>query len=663
MDSKNNVLIVDDDENICKVLQRDLKRLRYSCATADGGEAAIEKLAGNDFDVALIDLLMPKVGGLDVLRAIDEMGIDTVPIILSGHKDISQAVAATKLGAFDYLAKPASLQTIQETIERALRHRRIVRHAHAMSRLAAQWEATFDASADMIVVLTPDHRILRANRAVAERLHCNKHDLTDRDCHEALCGNDHPRNNCPQTRSVELSQESWGGDFEITSAPLRNTRSEVWGWMHIARDITERKRAEEDLRRAHVETALMVASISSILVALDKDGRVSQWNVAAETAFGIDSKDAIGRKLSDCSIDWGLDAISAAMKECTLTNSPVRVDDIRFTRTDGKQGLLCITLNPMIGEGTEHWGILILGRDMTELKLLEAQLTQAQKLEGIGQLAAGIAHEINTPMQYVGDNTRFLKECFDDIVALLREYASSRNTAAKETSECESFDSSESCIKDIDLQYLIDEIPNAIEQSLEGVRHVTRIVGAMREFSHPGSEEKTIIDLNKAIESTITVSRSEWKYIAEMRTDFDPDLPPVPCLPAELNQVILNLIINAAHAISDVVRDGPDEKGAITISTRRDGDWVEIRVIDTGTGIPQEIQPNVFDPFFTTKDVGRGTGQGLAIAHSVVTQKHSGTIRFETEAGQGTTFIIRLPVQTLSPKDSPRELKETADVP
>ena len=275
---------------------------------------------------------------------------------------------------------------------------------------------------------------------------------------------------------------------------------------------------------------------------------------------------------------------------------------------------------------------------------MEVQLRQALKLESIGQLAAGIAHEINTPTQYIGDNTRFVQDAFKDLLGLLEHYEKllAANKAGAVSTELVA--EVEAAIAKADLSYLTEEIPKAIAQSLQGVERVTKIVRAMKDFSHPGSDEKTPLDLNKAIDSTITVARNEWKYVAELVTDFDPGLPPVPCLPAEFNQVILNLIVNAAHAISDVVGDGSKGKGNIHVSTRRDGEWVEIRVRDTGTGIPEKARAKIFDPFFTTKAVGKGTGQGLAIAHAVVVEKHGGAISFETETGKGTTFIIRLPL-------------------
>jgi signal transduction histidine kinase len=198
--------------------------------------------------------------------------------------------------------------------------------------------------------------------------------------------------------------------------------------------------------------------------------------------------------------------------------------------------------------------------------------------------------------------------------------------------------------EETDIQYLSEEIPKALDQSLDGIGRVSKIVHAMKEFSHPGVDERVSANLNGSIESTITVSRNEWKYVAELETAFDPTLPSVQCFPGEFNQVILNLITNAAHAISKKLGKMPTEKGKITVSTSGQGEWVEVRITDTGTGIPEEIRERVFDPFFTTKEVGKGTGQGLAIAHSVIVEKHGGSITFETVEGEGTTFIIRLPV-------------------
>jgi signal transduction histidine kinase len=284
-------------------------------------------------------------------------------------------------------------------------------------------------------------------------------------------------------------------------------------------------------------------------------------------------------------------------------------------------------------------------RAETERHRMEIQLRHAQKLEAIGQLAAGIAHEINTPTQYIGDNTRFVRDAFLDLPRLHDLYSRLLSVARDRNVDPQLMAQIEDLTRAIDLDFLNEQIPTALEQTLEGVNRVTNIVRAMKEFSHPGTDAKTPTDLNRAIESTITVSRNEWKYVADVSLDLDPDLPAVPCLPGEFNQVTLNLVINAAHAIADVVRQQPGMKGTIAVATRRLGDRVEIRVSDTGTGIPPEARSRIFEPFFTTKPVGRGTGQGLAIAHSVIVEKHGGAIRFETETAKGTTFIIELPLE------------------
>jgi signal transduction histidine kinase len=275
---------------------------------------------------------------------------------------------------------------------------------------------------------------------------------------------------------------------------------------------------------------------------------------------------------------------------------------------------------------------------------MQAQVSQAQKLESIGQLAAGIAHEINTPTQYIGDNTHFLQDLFAQMSQLLNQYARLLQAVQQHAVTPQLVREVTLATEAADAGYLLKEIPKSIEQTLQGVERVSNIVRAMRDFSHPGTGEKTNVDLNRALESTATVARNEWKYVADLELDLDPRLPAVPCLPGEINQVFLNLIMNAAQAIGDVAGDGPAAKGRIQVRTRAQENWVEIRIQDTGPGIPDHVRSRIFDPFFTTKPVGKGTGQGLAIARSVVVDKHGGTLRFETEMGQGTTFIVRLPL-------------------
>ncbi|MBX3210437.1 MAG: hypothetical protein KF850_00230 [Labilithrix sp.] len=281
---------------------------------------------------------------------------------------------------------------------------------------------------------------------------------------------------------------------------------------------------------------------------------------------------------------------------------------------------------------------------LSDLKSTQARLLQAHKLEAIGQLAAGIAHEINTPTQYVTDNVEFLSRAFErlcDLVVVSRELVASVKAGAP---SADVLARAEATFANGRIDYILQESPKAIQQSVDGLHRVASIVSAMKDFSHPSGGEKAPCDLNEAISSTIVVATNEWKYVADLEIVFDPDLPLVRCLRDEVNQVVLNLIVNAAHAIDAVVLGGANGKGTIRVETIHDDGWAEIRVSDTGSGIPEKARERVFDPFFTTKPVGKGTGQGLAIAYSVIVEKHGGEISFETEAGNGTTFIVRLPV-------------------
>jgi PAS domain S-box-containing protein len=452
----------------------------------------------------------------------------------------------------------------------------------------------------------------------------------------------------------------------ITINPMHEVAGELSGFLLLGADITTRKRTEQEreemvsllmesndsleelntrVQQSYRETEQLLASISAILIGVDAQGCIIRWNATAESIFGITADAVIGQPFSACGIEWDIEPILSCINTCRQTLHPTPVVDVRFTRSNGTKGFLGVTVSPMKTESDAVAGFILIGVDVTERKMLESQLVQAQKLESIGQLAAGIAHEINTPTQYVGDNVRFLQEAFTDLATLI-EHTTDLLQAAKDGMPLAPLiEAAEASAKTIDVDYVLEEVPNAIRQTLEGVERVATIVRAMKEFSHPGHEEKTAIDLNQAIDSTITVARNEWKYVADMVTDLAPMLPLVPCLPGAFNQVILNMIVNAAHAIAEAIEKGHGTKGTITVSTKHVDKWVEIWIADTGAGIPVAVRERIFDPFFTTKEVGKGTGQGLAIAHDVVVKKHGGTITFESEEGRGTTFRIRLPLE------------------
>ncbi len=329
--------------------------------------------------------------------------------------------------------------------------------------------------------------------------------------------------------------------------------------------------------------------------------------------------------------------------------------EVALTRGDGSDGVIEWHVAPIRDEDGRILSVVSILRDLTERKRLEAQRQQGQRMESIGQLAAGVAHEINTPIQFIGDNLRFLGDSFGDLTTVLGAHAALLEAGRSGAAPAEMIAATDAAAKRADVDYLTEEIPKAIGQSLEGITRVAEIVRAMKEFSHPDQGEKKPTEINKTITTTLTVARNEYKYVADLVTDFGANLPLVPCIAGEFNQVVLNLVVNAAHAITDMIaqnsgKDGGKQggKGTITVTTQLVGDHVEVRIKDTGTGIPESARAKIFDPFFTTKAVGKGTGQGLYIAHTVIAKKHAGSLTFETEMGKGTTFIIRLPLEVSS---------------
>ncbi len=277
-----------------------------------------------------------------------------------------------------------------------------------------------------------------------------------------------------------------------------------------------------------------------------------------------------------------------------------------------------------------------------ELQQTHAQLAHAQKLEAVGQLASGIAHEINTPTQFVSDSVFFIKEAVEDLYGLVGQYRGAMQSLATQPGNESLASKMVEAEEDADFEHIEENLPDAFDRCTDGLSRITAIVGAMKEFAHPDRVEQAPSDINQAIEATLTISKNEYKYVADVETELAP-LPQVVCHIGELNQVFLNLLVNAAHAIEDRV-GGSDERGAIFVRSSHHEDTVRLEFEDTGGGIPVNVQGRIFNPFFTTKEVGRGSGQGLAIARSIIEEKHGGTLTFESFDGEGTTFIIQLPI-------------------
>lgn len=414
----------------------------------------------------------------------------------------------------------------------------------------------------------------------------------------------------------------------------------------LAEDIAERKRVERELQETSNYLNNLLDCANAPIMVWDPRLRITRFNHAFEQLTGRRAQEVLGHELGFLFPEDRRRECLEQIHRATMGERWEAVE-IPIQHVDGTiRMLLCNSASLFEPDGRTVTSTIAQGQDITERKRLEGEALQRQKLESVGQLAAGIAHEINTPTQFVGDNIRFLGDAFGDLMGLIDRLDRLAAAAAAQESVVVSdlLDEVEQARTSADIGYLRTEIPNAVAQSLDGIQRVSKIVYAMKDFSHPDNGEKTATDLNRAIETTVTVARNEWKYVAEVDLQLDPTLSPVACYPGEINQVILNLIVNAAHAIEDKLGSDSTDKGAITISTKLDDDMVEIRVVDTGAGIPEQYRQRLFTPFFTTKSVGKGTGQGLAMAYNVIHKKHGGTIRFETEVGKGTTFIVRLPL-------------------
>jgi PAS domain S-box-containing protein len=402
-------------------------------------------------------------------------------------------------------------------------------------------------------------------------------------------------------------------------------------------DITERMAWETRVRRTDNLFKVTTENALDLIAIVTAEGRTVYASPSYGKALGHGAAAMAGGKLLDlvCPADQ-----PGFRENCRigLRSGISPLFEYSMLHRDGQVRQLEARAVAVDNPGGERDAILLISRDISAKKeaererlSMETRLRHAQKMEAVGQLAAGIAHEINTPCQYLSDNLRFLQEAF----AAFAQVTSLLGSAAPEEVE--------RAVAEQDIAYLTAEVPQAIQQSLDGLARIATIVQAMKVFGHPGGDERVAVDLNETLRNTIVVAQGEWKHVAEVEADLDPQLPAVLCSPGEMNQVFLNLLVNAAHAIAE----RPPErggKGRIVISSAFLEGWVEIRVRDTGSGIPEAIRTQIFLPFFTTKPVGKGTGQGLAIVHSVVT-KNGGSIDFETEVGHGTCFIVRLPAK------------------
>jgi two-component system NtrC family sensor kinase len=428
----------------------------------------------------------------------------------------------------------------------------------------------------------------------------------------------------------------------VSYYPVR-VDAEIIGIGLVAVDLTERTEAE-------AFRSVVMDNMAEGLYTVDDQGRLTSMNRAASQLLGWQEKELLGRPMHDRVHFQRADGTPMLAGECPLLKAqtegrPIRVDDQVFTRKDGSTFPVSYSSAPLQMGGMVG-GVVVVFRDITELRERqrhEVETRHDQTLESLGRLSAGLAHEINTPIQFVGDNTRFLADAYQEMLDLLLVYRECMDLSAGEVSWDERIKRASEAERAADIDYLASEVPVAVEQSLEGIERVASLVRAMKSFSYKDSRDRSYADLNEALTTTLTVARNEVKYVADVVLDLG-ELPEVLCRVGDLNQVFLNLLVNAADAMQD-----KGERGEIRIRTRVDGPMAVISIADNGSGIPEKLQQVIFEPFFTTKEVGKGTGQGLALARSVVAEGHGGTIEVRSKPGEGTEFVLRLPIDGKRP--------------
>jgi PAS domain S-box-containing protein len=419
-----------------------------------------------------------------------------------------------------------------------------------------------------------------------------------------------------------------GGELSFCLDEVRSSLFSV-GLLHL---IEQRRR---QLQRKRLETLLECAP--SHILTVDPLGVIGYIN---HTLPPFTRDQVIGSSWLGF-VPEGMRASTKQMLDRVLTTGSSEIYETATQGLDGGKLYFSCHIGP-IRDGDEIVGAVVIAQDVTERRRAVDDLLAAQRLAAVGTLAAGIAHEINTPIQFVSDSLVFLRESSQETFALINALDGLYQRVTDGLATDDALAACAQATATADIEYLRENVPSAFERCTDGLKRVATIVRSLKEFAHPSDREMSPVDLNRAILNTLTIARSEYKYVADLDTQFG-ELPPVTCHVDEINQVVLNLVVNAAHAIQAVVQ-GSADKGRISLRTALAGGDVLIEVSDTGTGIPSDVMPRIFDPFFTTKEIGKGTGQGLAIARTIVKEHHGGDIAVHTRLGEGTKFSIRLPI-------------------
>lgn len=670
MNYVSKVLVVDDDPNLRKTLADILRVKGYVSVVAGSGAEAIAVATQEPIPLALVDLKLPDMSGLDVMERIKAVSPLTEVIILTGNASLDTAIEATRRGAFSYLLKPYQMDDLLLNIRHGVDRQQAQTQIRRLSEALRQ-------SHEPVLLIDAGLNFDYVNQAFTRLFGYGMEEVMGQSI--GLLGVPGDDAGDPlRIAAIAASQEGFTGEVSrcgkdgrvipvlLSMAPIRDEQGRISNYVTTMTDLTTIRRMEESLRENEEKFRSISASAHDGIVMLDENAAITFWNGAAEKIFGYSVEEALGQDVHELVTPerfhsvarGGFTSFKASGQGVVVGGSR----EVMALRKGGEEFPLEMSISAVrrkdkwlsIGivrdisarkqaEAVEKTRLEELSRTNHELKILNTKLEQAQnqllqseKMASIGMLAAGVAHEINNPIGFIKSNMQSLENYVNDLMLVVAAYERAEASLPEQQA---AFAELHEVEDQIEFDYVKQDIRALIAESRQGLERVTKIVVDLKNFSHMESKDQwTVDDIHAGIESTLNVIWNELKYTCEVKKEYG-QLPLVECVISQLNQVFMNLLVNAAQAI--------ENKGIITIRTGTDGEMIWIEIGDTGKGIAAENIGNIFNPFYTTKPVGKGTGLGLSVSYGIV-QKHHGRITVESEIGQGTRFRVWLPVTQTS---------------
>lgn len=656
-----SILIVEDEKMLAMHEKSVLEDhgYRVTCI-ADNADAAIQSVEKDRPDIILMDITLSGItDGIDAAMIINEKF--SIPVIfLSATESKSNISRINRTGSYGFLCKPIREYELLIAIESAYARYRIEKKSKFNEQ---KYRFIFENIQDVYFELSIDGSFIEVSPSIKNLAGYDRKEVIGKNIREFLSQPESAGSLIAETinqrgglsHDVKLNRKDGGTvtcdtrtiiAFDKNDNPVKIVGS--------ATDISSRKEMEEKVINARREIEALMLSLNSLLIGVSINDTITHWNREAERVFGIKSEIINGTKLTMSGFNWEWNRIYEGISLAISEDKACMLNEVRYSpaQDSERNRFLNIKITPVKDFDNKLMGFLLAGDDITEKRSMRIKANQSQKMEAIGQLAAGVAHEINTPTQYINDNTIFVSESLNQIIPVLKAcmLLHEKEDNTKTIQEISSF------VQKIDMPFLLEEMPKALTQSIEGIGKIAKIVGSMKQFSHPGTQEKIPYSINRIIDDTITISRNEWKYVSDVTTSLDTSVPDILCYPNELGQVFLNMIINAAQAIESKIGKNSEIKGLINISSQLRENNIIITVQDSGIGIPNNVKNKIFDPFYTTKPVGKGTGQGLSISHTVIYERHHGEISVESDPNTGTTFTIILPIYENTDQENENEI-------